>query len=280
MLNQFEMDGVNGITQCPIAPGDKFTYRFRVTQYGTSWYHSHYSLQYADGLAGPMTFHGPSSADYDVALDPFLFSDWSHNSAFEDYGLELRKPPIKMQTVILNGKGFYNCSKSQPPNPDCDDTLAPPIFEQVFQRGRKYLLRLINTSTASTFIFSIDKHMLQVVSMDFVAIEPYYRESILVGIGQRYHVVVEARPSNDLIPTEDQNYWIRIVGVAGCFNIEEGQQNELLGIVRYDADSTKRPTTTGYQFSKECSDEPYPSLVPVVPQTVSPREHPANNGKS
>ncbi len=40
-----EMDGVNGITQCPIAPGDTFTYRFKALQYGSSWYHSHYSLQ-------------------------------------------------------------------------------------------------------------------------------------------------------------------------------------------------------------------------------------------
>jgi FtsP/CotA-like multicopper oxidase with cupredoxin domain len=105
MLNAFEHDGVNAITQCAIAPGDQTTYKFRVTQYGTSWYHSHYSLQYADGLAGPMTFHGPSSAEYDVAIDPLLFGDWSHNSAFEDYASELRNPPASMKTVILNGKG-------------------------------------------------------------------------------------------------------------------------------------------------------------------------------
>ncbi len=105
MLNSFQHDGVNAITQCAIAPGDKYTYKFRVTQYGTAWYHSHYSLQYADGLAGPITFHGPMSSAYDVALEPFLFSDWSHNSAFEDYSEELRRPPAKMKTVILNGKG-------------------------------------------------------------------------------------------------------------------------------------------------------------------------------
>jgi hypothetical protein len=45
-LNTGNMDGVNAITQCPIAPGDEFTYDFNLTQYGTSWYHSHYSLQY------------------------------------------------------------------------------------------------------------------------------------------------------------------------------------------------------------------------------------------
>jgi hypothetical protein len=48
------MDGVNGITQCPIAPNDKFVYKWNTTQYGSTWYHSHYSLQYADGMVGPI----------------------------------------------------------------------------------------------------------------------------------------------------------------------------------------------------------------------------------
>lgn len=52
--NTFEADGVPGITQCPIAPKDNFTYTFRAIQYGSSWYHSHFSLQYADGAAGPL----------------------------------------------------------------------------------------------------------------------------------------------------------------------------------------------------------------------------------
>ena len=111
MLNAFEYDGVNAVSQCAIAPGDSFTYKFRVTQYGTSWYHSHYSLQYADGLFGPLTFHGPHSDNFDVALDPYLFGDWSHNSAFEDYGAELRNPPAFMRSVILNGAGECSLQK-------------------------------------------------------------------------------------------------------------------------------------------------------------------------
>ena len=54
MLHATNMDGVNGVTQCPIAPSDSFTYKFRVMQYGSSWYHSHFSVQYADGLLGPL----------------------------------------------------------------------------------------------------------------------------------------------------------------------------------------------------------------------------------
>ena len=53
-LNTMHMDGVPGITQCPIAPGGQFVYTWHALQYGSSWYHSHYSLQYADGLLGPM----------------------------------------------------------------------------------------------------------------------------------------------------------------------------------------------------------------------------------
>ena len=48
------MDGVNGVTQCAIAPGDSFSYVWNATQYGSTWYHSHYSSQYADGVQGPI----------------------------------------------------------------------------------------------------------------------------------------------------------------------------------------------------------------------------------
>jgi hypothetical protein len=37
-LNSCGADGVPGITQCPIAPGAEFTYYFRATQFGSSWY--------------------------------------------------------------------------------------------------------------------------------------------------------------------------------------------------------------------------------------------------
>jgi FtsP/CotA-like multicopper oxidase with cupredoxin domain len=30
------MDGVNGITECPMAPGETRVYRFKATQYGTT----------------------------------------------------------------------------------------------------------------------------------------------------------------------------------------------------------------------------------------------------
>lgn len=60
------MDGVPGVQQCPIPPGGSFTYTFTADLYGTSWYHSHYSAQYAGGLVGPMIIHGPNHVSYDI----------------------------------------------------------------------------------------------------------------------------------------------------------------------------------------------------------------------
>ena len=51
-------DGIPSVGQCPVAPGADFTYIFKASLYGTSWYHSHYSAQYADGLFGAMIIHG------------------------------------------------------------------------------------------------------------------------------------------------------------------------------------------------------------------------------
>jgi laccase len=68
-------DGVAGVTECPLAPGQTNTYTWTATQYGTSWYHSHYSTQYADGIRGPIIIHGPASANYDVDMGPVMVED-------------------------------------------------------------------------------------------------------------------------------------------------------------------------------------------------------------
>ena len=80
MLNNTGMDGVPGVSQCPISPGESYTYRFRATQYGTTWYHSHFSLQYAEGLWGPLVIKGPATANYDEDLGTLVLQDWSHTS--------------------------------------------------------------------------------------------------------------------------------------------------------------------------------------------------------
>ena len=257
-----DMDGVNGVTQCPIAPGESFTYKFNTTQYGTSWYHSHYSLQYADGLLGPMTIYGPHSANYDEAQEPILMTDWSHRSAFEDFYLEMTGNRPLMTSSLINGIGKYTCSSSEVKAGNC--TKVPEKYSMTFAEGKKYLLRLINTSVDTTWIFSIDVHDIQVIGSDFVPIRPYRTNHVLVGIGQRYHVLVEAKR-----PLSDSDYWIRMAVANSCSGYATGKApDDKIGILRYDESSVLEPNTTNNTFVNSCADEPYDKLVPILPWKV------------
>ncbi|KAK3314821.1 multicopper oxidase-domain-containing protein [Apodospora peruviana] len=275
------MDGVNGITQCPIAPGDSFVYKWNVTQYGSSWYHSHYSVQYADGLVGPMTLHGPSSANFTEAVDiPTLLTDWGHNSAFEALYVKLKNP-----TILLNGKGDIEkytggLTVAQLPIPE-PYTLVFSNSTDKQGKPKKYLLRLINTSFDTTFVFSIDNHNLTIIGADFVPIHPYSNTSVLVGIGQRYHVVVEAKPiangTSQRIP-DDHNFWMRTyVAGPGCMGKPGKGHYEETGILRYNSSSKALPQSQAwYNMSMACSDETYSSLVPILPWKIG---NPANAGQ-
>lgn len=49
------MDGVAGVSQCGVPAGSSFTYEFHIDgQRGTFWWHAHLSVQYSDGVYGPI----------------------------------------------------------------------------------------------------------------------------------------------------------------------------------------------------------------------------------
>lgn len=70
-----DQDGVPGVTECGLAPGDTRTYTWQATAHGSGWYHSHFITQYADGLQGPIIIKGPTSANYDVDMGSVLVND-------------------------------------------------------------------------------------------------------------------------------------------------------------------------------------------------------------
>ena len=73
-----EMDGVPGVTQDPIAPGDRFTYEFTLHQHGTFFYHSHMAMQEMIGMIGLFVIH-PTDA-YQPCVDRdfgLIFQEWA-----------------------------------------------------------------------------------------------------------------------------------------------------------------------------------------------------------
>lgn len=259
-LNTVEQDGVPGVTQCPIPPGGSMTYKFKVTQYGTSWYHSHISLQYSEGLFGPLIFHGPASANYDEDLGVLFLQDWSHERMFtawhnkQKYGIT-----HSLNNILINGTNTFNCSASE--SEQCIG--GGKKFETVFQAGKKYLLRLVNVATDSQFQFSIDGHKLKVIANDFVPIKPYVTDSVILNGAQRYDVVVEAN-------ADPGDYWLRAFWVNKCAGTANDHPEDSTGIVRYDATSTDDPTTVSIVDPPTiCSDEPLKNLEPHLNVDVS-----------
>ncbi|PLB36637.1 multicopper oxidase-domain-containing protein [Aspergillus candidus] len=254
LLNSNLVDGVPGVTQCPIAPGQNYTYIFNATQYGTSWYHSHYSLQYSDGLLGPLTIHGPTSAEYDEPLYPLVMSDHNQRTAFQEYYMEQYGPPFPNQeSILINNHGSF--AGQFPQNQ----------YTQTVQKGKKYSLMLINAATDTTFVFGIDGHTVTVIGTDLVAVQPFETNHVRLGNGQRYHVILEAKED---VP-DGSSFWIRTYPAEGCNGFRPRPPDARQGILWYSSGnetSPPVPETSPMNYTIECKDMVH--YEPVVKRTV------------
>ncbi|KAF9258732.1 Cupredoxin [Marasmius fiardii PR-910] len=101
------VDGVASVTQCPITPGNSFLYDFGVPDPGTYWYHSHISVQYCDGLRGPLVVYDPDDPyknNYDVDDESTILTiaDW-----YELHNLLATLAPVTSNATLINGEGRY-----------------------------------------------------------------------------------------------------------------------------------------------------------------------------
>lgn len=247
------------MTQCPIAPGDTFTYKFPATQYGTTWYHSHFSLQYADGLYGPIIINGPASANYDTDLGTVMLTDWGHESAFALYDVAKIGAPPTLENTLINGTNTFDCTSTTDAN--CLGTGS--YFETTFEAGQSYRMRFINSATDAHFRLSIDNHNFTVIAMDLVPIVPFDTDNLLIAIGQRYDIVVTATEKSG-------DYWLRAGWQSACST--NLNPNNALGIIRYDSSSTADPTstqqTTVAMLASSCQDQDLADLVPYLSTTI------------
>ncbi|TXT12863.1 hypothetical protein VHUM_01264 [Vanrija humicola] len=192
------MDGAPGITQCPIRPGESFTYRFAASAAGTYFYHSHYGNTMSDGLYGGLVVHSASEPlrlgrDYDA--DYLLFaSDWydTQSAAILDDLADVHKgyrgvPVVAMpDAIIVNGVGQVDCATTQAGVPCAQKTA----YELALPAGSRVRLRIVNPGGHAMVRVSIDGHALQVIEADATALVPFATHEVPVNNGQRYSVVV------------------------------------------------------------------------------------------
>ncbi|XXH01375.1 hypothetical protein Hte_007735 [Hypoxylon texense] len=240
-----ENDGVASITQCPAGPGEVQTYTWRATQYGSTWYHSHFALQAWEGAAGALIINGPATANYDEDKGMIFLSDWGHSTVDELWSVAETAGPPSLDNGLINGTNVFNDTGSR--------------FEMFFEEGSSYRIRIVNGAVDTHFKFSIDNHTMLVMAADLVPVEPWSTNVLNIGMGQRYDVVVTADQG-----AVAENFWIRAIPQSACS--ENENPDNIRGILSY-SNATSTPTTTGWDYTDSCDDET-PNLVPYISKTV------------
>ncbi|CAG8508267.1 4236_t:CDS:2 [Rhizophagus irregularis] len=242
-------------------------------QRGTFWYHAHTHGQYMEGIRAPLIIHDPNDPyrkDYDFEYI-ITMSDWYHQRVSDMLAIRMSpnyggRNPIP-DSGLISGAGRYNCSAA-PPGSECRENN--PLAEYKVTPGKKYRLRLINTSGLSHFMFSIDNHPLKIIEADGEYSKPVIVNKLPVAIGQRYSVIIDANQKVD-------NYWMRATIDDRCLlinnqtvNFDSAINYNVTGILKYDGAGLGYPTSTEYPDQLE----PCLSIDPNLLKTLEPQQIP------
>ena len=196
------MDGVPGVTQAPIEPGESMTYEYEAAPAGTYMYHSHQGLQLDRGLVGPLiveerTPHVDYDREHIVILDDLLSGTPKTLKELageqENGGMMGRGRNSRMEgrnRGMMSGMGGII--------PPYDGLMIngklptdPAVFEM--REGERTRFRLVNLSSATTYHLALSGHRMHVSHADGRPVDPVEVDSLQIGMGERYDVIVEAK---------------------------------------------------------------------------------------
>ena len=221
ILLPFEMDGVPGISYKGIPPGETFTYRFKVGQTGTYWYHSHSGLQEQTGMYGAIVIEAAGGetiqADRDYVVQ---LSDWTDEDpmrVFAKLKIQSDYYNFNQPTVVdffrdVSRDGFkaafdkrkmWNEMRMSPT--DLADisayaytylvngTTPAGNWTGLFRPGERVRLRLINSGAMTFFDVRIPGLKMTVVQADGQDVEPVTVDELRIGVAETYDVIVTPR---------------------------------------------------------------------------------------
>jgi FtsP/CotA-like multicopper oxidase with cupredoxin domain len=172
------MDGVPGLTQPPIAPGERFEYDFTPRDAGTFWYHSHANslVQTGRGLAGVLIIEEaePPAVDRELL---WTIQDWRLTSDAQivpgfNNRMEAAMDGRVGNTVTING-------------------LVPDTVR--VRAGERVRLRLLNAAIARIMALRFEAHRPVIVGLDGQPCEPHepLDGRILLGPAMRADVMLD-----------------------------------------------------------------------------------------
>ena len=219
------MDGVPGVNQEAVPPGDEFRYEFVPKDAGTFWFHSHNrgSEQIERGLYGSLVVIDPDEPEYDQDL-VWVIDDWlldQDGSLIESFN--------EPHDVSHNGRWGNVVTTNGQINPTVD-----------VQPGERVRARIINASNARVVAPNFGGLEAVVIAVDgMLARDPSLAEGFVLAPGNRIDVDIT-------MPAEDQT-----VVVSENFN---GEGFDLVTI-----------SIAGDPLESETFDPPMNTAVPTLP---------------
>ena len=214
------MDGVPGFNNFPgIAPGATFTYRFKLRQNGSYWYHAHSMGQEQDGLYGAIIIDPrggdkiKADRDYVVVLSDFsdeesstilrhlkMASDY-YNNARRTVGDFMRDSEKRGFSKAWKSATDWGSMRMSPT--DLSDVSGYTFLingqtpEQnwtgLFKPGERVRLRFINASAMSFYDVRIPGLKLSVVQSDGQPVEPFNVDEFRIANAETYDVIVSPK---------------------------------------------------------------------------------------
>jgi FtsP/CotA-like multicopper oxidase with cupredoxin domain len=178
-----EMDGIPGVTQDPIEPGETFVYEFEAKPFGTFWYHSHFdsARQLDMGLSGAFVIRGADEPAYDKDFVQLL-DEWIRlpegRNGWEGV-THAGHADAEYNWFTINGKSF------------------PATDNMVVNQGERVRVRIINAGYQSHPMHLHGKRMTVMAKDGAPLPAPYQADTVLVGSGERYDFELVADDPGD-----------------------------------------------------------------------------------
>lgn len=242
-----DMDGVPGLTQDPVKPGEQFLYEFVPPDAGTFFYHSHVGVQLDRSLYGPLIVEDPGEQlPYDVdavlVIDDWLGDDGDPDAVLRNlqhgamsHGgsgmsgmamgsgsgmamMNMGLSPARLTRLRTAARiGPYRTLSGAAPRLTQAAGLANamragaadsgdvryrahlinghvPLDPEMVRAnpGQVIRLRLINAAGDTLYLVHGDGAPLSVVAADGLPVERRETDAILMGMGERYDVLIKA----------------------------------------------------------------------------------------
>ncbi|CAN6200491.1 unnamed protein product [Urochloa humidicola] len=238
-------DGPEYITQCPIQPGAAFSYRVILSQEeGTLWWHAHTGFDRATvhgaivilpGRGGAASF--PFDADADaveaIAIPPIIIGEWWRDDDADELlrdAVRTGRDVTPSDAATINGEpgDLFPCS-------------GDGTFRARVERGKTYLLRVVNAGLTNDVFFAVAGHRLTVVATDARYVKPFAADHLMVASGQTVDALLHA--DADAAGGGAGRYYMAARTFASNTNVAEFNNSTATAILEYADAPPPEPDT-------------------------------------